>query len=182
LNGIVLTTDRLLLRRWRDDDLDALARINADPDVMRYILDGRTRTREETAESLRRMMRQWDEHGFGLFAVDIRETGALAGWAGLAIPTFLPEVMPAVEIGWRLARPLWGCGYATEAATEVMRFAFTTCGLPRLISIRHVDNARSARVMEKLGMPHAFDTVVPEHRQPVAVHELTREDYLAAVS
>jgi RimJ/RimL family protein N-acetyltransferase len=176
----MLTTERLILRRWRDDDLDALAAINADPEVMRYILDGRTRTREETAESIGRMMRQWDEHGFGLFAVDIRETEVLAGWAGLAIPTFLPEVMPAVEIGWRLARPFWGSGYATEAAAEAMRFGFTTCGLPRLISIRHVDNARSARVMEKLGMRHAFDTVVEEHRQPVAVHELTRADYLAA--
>jgi RimJ/RimL family protein N-acetyltransferase len=165
------------LRLWRDDDLDALAQINADPEVMRYILDGRTRTREETAESLRRMMRQWDEHGFGPFAVDIRETGVLAGWTGLAIPTFLPEVMPAVEIGWRLARPFWGCGYASEAATEAMKFGFESCGLERLISIRHVGNARSARVMEKLGMRHAFDTVVPHHEQPVAVHELSNEEY-----
>ncbi|NMO51831.1 GNAT family N-acetyltransferase [Actinoplanes sp. TBRC 11911] len=175
----MLSTERLTLRRFRRDDLDALAAIDADPDVMRYIMDGRPRTRDQTAESLHRMMRRWDEYGFGLFAVEVRETGVLAGWAGLAIPTFLPEVMPAVEIGWRLARPFWGFGYATEAATEAMRFAFETCGLPRLISIRHVDNVRSGRVMTKLGMRHTFDTVVPEHHQPVAVHELTREQYLA---
>jgi RimJ/RimL family protein N-acetyltransferase len=177
----VFDTERLRLRRWRDDDLDALAEMNADPEVMRYILDGRTRTREETAESLHRMMRQWDEHGFGVFAVDIRETGVLAGWTGLAIPTFLPEVMPAVEIGWRLARPFWGCGYASEAATEAMKFGFESCGLERLISIRHVDNARSARVMEKLGMRHTFETVVPGHEQPVAVHVLSKQEYEAQI-
>jgi RimJ/RimL family protein N-acetyltransferase len=178
-NGVVLTTERLALRRWRDDDLDALAAIDADAEVMRYIMDGRPRSRDQTAASLRRMMRQWDEFGYGLFAVELRETGVLAGWAGLARPTFLPEVMPAVEIGWRFARTYWGSGYATEAATESMRFAFEDRELARLISIRHVENARSGRVMEKLGMRHAFDTVVPENAQPVAVYELSREEYLA---
>nr|WP_296071523.1 GNAT family N-acetyltransferase [uncultured Actinoplanes sp.] len=168
-------TDRLVLRRWRAGDLDALAALNADPEVMRYILDGRTRTRQESAEALDRMIRHWDEHGFGLFAVELKETGEFAGWAGLAIPAFLPEVLPAVEIGWRLARRFWGSGYATEAATEAMRFGFEDVGLDRIISIRHVGNVRSARVMEKLGLRHAFDTVVPGVGQPVAVHERSRQ-------
>ncbi|WP_250033319.1 GNAT family N-acetyltransferase [Paractinoplanes maris] len=170
-----LRTDRLLLRGWQDADLDVLAAINADPEVMRYILDGRVRDREESAEGLRRMRREWDEHGFGLYAVEVRETGELIGWAGLAVPAFLPEVMPAVEIGWRLSRAAWGHGYATEAAAAALRFGFDEAGLDRVISIRHVDNQRSARVMAKLGLVHEFDTVVPGAGQPVAVHARTKQ-------
>ncbi|PWR05658.1 GNAT family N-acetyltransferase [Micromonospora acroterricola] len=175
----LLGTDRLSLRRLRDDDLDALASMNADPEVMRYILDGSVRDREQSAAGLRRMIRDWDVRGFGLFAVELRETGAVAGWVGLSVPEFLPEVLPAVEIGWRLDRGFWGHGYAAEAAAEVMRFGFETRDLDRIISIRHVDNARSARVMEKMGLSYVFRTVVPEHMQPVAVHALTREQYQA---
>jgi RimJ/RimL family protein N-acetyltransferase len=169
-----LDTDRLTLRGWRDDDLDALAAIDADPEVMRYILDGSVRDRERSAEGLRRMVRGWAEHGFGLFAVEVRATGTLIGWAGLAVPAFLPEILPAVEIGWRLARPAWGHGYATEAAAAALRFGFDEVGLDRVVSIRHVDNRRSARVMEKLGLTYRFDTVVPEYGQPVAVHARDR--------
>ena len=163
-------TARLLLRGWRDEDLDPLAALNADPEVMRYILDGSVRDRAQSAESLRRMTQDWQTHGFGLFAVEHRGTGTLLGWAGLAVPHFLPEVLPAVEIGWRLSRSAWGHGYATEAATAALRFAFDERELPRIISIRHRENTRSARVMEKLGLHHEFDTVVPLHDQPVAVH------------
>ncbi|MEV4813095.1 GNAT family N-acetyltransferase [Micromonospora avicenniae] len=176
---IVLGTDRLSLRGWRDNDLDALASLNADPEVMRYILDGSVRDREQSAEGLRKMITDWETRGFGLFAVEVRETGALAGWVGLAVPEFLPEVMPAVEIGWRLDRRFWGHGYASEAAAAALRFGFNVCDLDRIISIRHVDNARSARVMAKLGLAYEFSTVVPEHEQPVAVHATTREQYQA---
>ncbi len=169
-----METERLTLRGWRDDDLDALAAMNADPEVMRYILDGSVRSREKSAEGLQKMMRHWPEHGFGLFAVEVRETGALIGWAGLAVPDFLPEVLPAVEIGWRLNRQSWGHGYATEAAAAALRFGFEEAGLDRIISIRHPENTRSARVMEKLGLTYAYDTVIPSHNQPVAIHAITR--------
>jgi RimJ/RimL family protein N-acetyltransferase len=172
---ITLETDRLLLRsEWRDDDLDALAAMNADPEVMRYILDGAVRDREQSARALEKATRDWAARGYGLFAVEVRETGTLAGWAGLALPEFLPEVMPAVEIGWRLARGSWGNGYATEAAAAALRFGFDDLGLDRVISIRHPENVRSARVMEKLGLVHAFDTVIPVYDLPVAVHAVDR--------
>ncbi|MCO8273211.1 GNAT family N-acetyltransferase [Actinoplanes sp. TRM 88003] len=167
-----LTTERLVLRGWRDDDLDGLAAINADPEVMRYILDGAVRDREQSAAGLQKMRRDWDSQGFGLFAVE--RQGELIGWAGLAVPAFLPEVLPAVEIGWRLGRPFWGYGYATEAAAAALAFGFEAAGLDRVISIRHVENVRSARVMEKLGMAYDFDTVVPGVGQPVAVHVVAR--------
>lgn len=175
-----LETDRLTLRGWRDDDLDTLAAIHADPEVMRYIADGRPQDRERTAAFLDKHQRLWRERGFGLFAVEPRATGTLIGWAGLAVPEFLPEVLPAVEIGWRLSRPAWGHGYATEAAEAALRFAFDEAGLDRVISIRHVGNVRSGRVMAKLGMRHYLDTVVPEVGQPVAVCELTRAEYEGA--
>jgi RimJ/RimL family protein N-acetyltransferase len=174
----VLTTDRLTLREWRDDDLDALAALNADPEVMRYIRDGSVLTRDESAERMARMVRGWTEDGFGLFPVELRATGELIGWAGHAIPTFLPQVLPAVEIGWRLARAAWGHGYATEAATAALRFGFESAGLDRVISIRHVDNHRSARVMAKLGLTHEFDTTDPSDDRPLAVHSLTRDSLL----
>ena len=169
---ITLATDRLTLRGWRDDDLGALAAMNADPEVMRYIMDGSVLDGQQSSERLRKMIVTWDEYGFGRFAVEVRGTGALIGWAGLAVPTFLPEVLPAVEIGWRLDRRFWGNGYATEAAAAALRFGFADRGLDRVISIRHIGNTRSARVMEKLGLVRDFDTVVPGHDQPVTVHAI----------
>jgi len=177
---IVLQTPRLNLRRLHEGDLDTLARIYADPDVMRYIRDGSIRDREQTAEHLATISRSWDERGFGLLGVEIRDTGELAGWVGLAVPEFLPEVLPAVEIGWRLARPRWGGGIATEGARAVLRFGFVDCGLDRLVSIRHVDNHASGRVMEKLGMHLDRRTTAPASGQPVAVYALNRTEYLTA--
>ena len=171
----VLRTERLLLRRWRPDDLDALAAIDGDPDVMRYIGDGSVRDAEQTATALASMERRWDEQGFGLFAAEDTASGELVGWVGLAVPTFLPEVLPAVEIGWRLARPWWGRGLATEGARAVLADGFERVGLDEIVSIRHVDNEASARVMAKLGFQFVRSTVVPSHGGHVVVTALRRE-------
>jgi RimJ/RimL family protein N-acetyltransferase len=176
----MLRTDRLTLREWQDDDLDTLAAINADPEVMRYIFDGAVRDRAQSAESLRKMIAHRQARGYGQFAVEVRATGDLIGWAGLAVPDFLPEVLPAVEIGWRLSRAAWGHGYATEAARAALWFGFEDLGLDRIISIRNVDNTRSQRVMTKLGLTYDFTTAVPGYEQPVAVHAITRDRYRAA--
>jgi RimJ/RimL family protein N-acetyltransferase len=176
---ITLETERLVLRPLRDDDLDPLADLNADPEVMRFIGDGSTRDRQQTSDGLATARRHWDDQGFGLFATDLRKTGEFAGWIGLAIPSFLPEVLPTVEIGWRLGRAFWGRGFATEGARAVQRFAFVDRDLDRIVSIRHVDNRASGRVMEKIGMRFDRTTTVPAHGQPVTVFALTREHYLA---
>ncbi|MFF3666296.1 GNAT family N-acetyltransferase [Microtetraspora malaysiensis] len=172
-------TERLRLRMWRDDDLDPLAAMDGDPEVMRYIGDGVPRTREQTAEALVRLGLGWQERGFGLFAVEVRETGDFAGWVGLAVPEFLPEVMPAVEIGWRLGRAHWGRGYATEAASEVLAFGFREVGLDEIVSVAHVENTASLRVMAKLGMRPERRTAVPSTGRPVQVTVITREEYAA---
>ncbi|WP_218001850.1 GNAT family N-acetyltransferase [Microtetraspora malaysiensis] len=172
-------TERLRLRMWRDDDLDPLAAMDGDPEVMRYIGDGVPRTREQTAEALVRRGLGWQERGFGLFAVEVRETGDFAGWVGLAVPEFLPEVLPAVEIGWRLGRAHWGRGYATEAAREVLAFGFREVGLEEIVSVARVDNEASLRVMAKLGMRPERRTTVPSTGRPVQVTVITREEYVA---
>jgi RimJ/RimL family protein N-acetyltransferase len=175
-----LRTRRLVLRPPAAADLDGFAAMNADPEVMRYIGAGRLRTREETRAGLEHVIGDWDRKGYGLFSVDSAETGEFLGWVTLAEPLFLPEVLPAVEIGWRFLRAHWGHGFATEAARATMRFAFDDRGFERLVSIRHVDNHASRRVMEKLGMRRELETTVPLTGQPVVVHAITRAEFNAA--
>jgi RimJ/RimL family protein N-acetyltransferase len=172
-----IETPRLLLRRPVPADVPALARINADPEVMKYIGAGRVRTFDETAEGVARAIREWDERGHGMFSVDRRDTGEYVGWVALTEPAFLPEVLPAIEIGWRLDRAHWGHGFATEAARAALRFGFETCGFDAVLSIRHVANDASRRVMEKLGLHFDFTTRVPAHGQAVAVHSISRAEF-----
>lgn len=174
-----LLTPRLRLRPWRDDDLEPLAAMYADPEVMRYIGDGSVRTRDETAVGLARMRAEWDERGHGMFAVELRESGELTGWTGTTVPGFLPEVLPAVEIGWRFARRFWGRGLATEAARAALGHAFDTVGLERIVSICNVDNAASEGVMRKLGMHLDRETAVPAHGTRVRVYAISREESAA---
>jgi RimJ/RimL family protein N-acetyltransferase len=176
---VMFETSRLVLRLPTDDDLDPLAAIDADPQVMQFIGDGTTRSREETAAGLARARQEWDERGFSMFAVDVRDSGQFIGWVALSEPAFLPEVLPAVEIGWRLGRQYWGRGYATEAARVALQFGFSACRLERIISIRHIANEASKRVMDKLGIKFDHETVVPATRQPVAVHVKTRTEHEA---
>lgn len=147
-----LRTERLLLRRWRFDDIEPFAAMCRDPEVMRYIGAGNTRTRQQTEKSIEAFEREWDERGFGLFAVEILENKAFIGFTGLSEPTFLPEIMPAVEIGWRLAREHWGRGYATEAAKAALKLGMEDLRLPAIVSIFQIENAASRNVIEKLGM------------------------------
>jgi RimJ/RimL family protein N-acetyltransferase len=178
------TTSRLVLRKPAEADVGPMAAMNADPEVMRYIGDGSVFPvdRGRAAAGVERALREWDERGFGLLSVIVRETGEYAGWVTLAVPNFLPQVLPAVEIGWRLPWSQWGRGYATEAARVVLRFGFEECGLDRVVSIRHVDNVRSERVMDKLGLRFESETTVPAHGAPVAVHAITRAEHAAAIA
>ena len=170
-----MNTERLLLRRWDlDRDLEPYAAICADPEVMRYIGDGHTATRQETAAAIARYEAEWEARGFGLFAAERRETGDLIGFVGLSRPTFLPEVLPAVEIGWRLRRDTWNQGLATEGARAVLRFAFEDVGLDEVVSIHQAGNDASAAVMRKLGMIFDFETTHPAIGRALHVYRLRR--------
>ncbi|QMU78467.1 GNAT family N-acetyltransferase [Streptacidiphilus sp. PB12-B1b] len=176
---IRIETPRLVLRRWSDEDVHPFARINADPEVMRWIGDGSVRDEEQARRLVEQVEGLWEAEGYGLFAVELRETGEFAGFAGLAVPHFLPEVLPAVEIGWRLARPLWGRGLATEAARAALRYAFTDGGLERIVSICQIGNTASERIMVRLGMRPDRDTVRPGTDRPTRVYAMTRAQYQA---
>ncbi|GAA0683412.1 GNAT family N-acetyltransferase [Kitasatospora atroaurantiaca] len=171
-------TPRLVLRRWHDGDLAPMAEINADPEVMRWIGDGSVLDLEQTAEAIERWEEEWDEEGFGLFAVELLASGELAGFAGLSVPEFLPEVLPAVEICWRFGRQFWGQGYASEAAHAVLEFALEDRGLDRVISIARLGNEASENVMRKLGMEPERETTHPEHGFPLRVHAIDLTEYL----
>jgi len=147
-----IRTSRLLLRRWRDEDLDPFAALCADPEVMRHVGSGGTRTHEQAAAAIGAFESIWDEKGYGLFAVELRRNRRLIGFAGLSEPTFLPEIMPAIEVGWRFARQAWGNGYATEAARAALDFGLATLRIPEIVSIHQLENHASARIMQKLGM------------------------------
>ncbi len=168
-----LRTQRLILRPFRLSDLDALVPIQAEETFWWYPLR-RGMTAEETASFLDRVMARYETDGFGLQAVEERSSGTLIGWAGLAVPHFLPEVLPAVEVGWRLVPAARGQGLATEAGAAAVRFGFTEGALERIISIYEPENVASGKVMARLGFTPCLRTH-DERGDPLVVTELTRE-------
>lgn len=150
-----LRTDRLLLRRWRDSDLEPFAKINADPAVMEYF--PATLSRGESDEMVSRIEQTFERSHLGLWAVEVIGNGSFAGFVGLWPTTFEAHFTPAIEIGWRLDRTYWGQGYATEAARAVTDDGFERLHLGEIVSFTAAINIRSRRVMEKLGMSHSSD-------------------------
>jgi RimJ/RimL family protein N-acetyltransferase len=178
LGLVMLETPRLIMRRWREDDIAPMTAVNADPEVMRWIRDGSVRDEQQTRSGIQAWESEWESEDFGLFALEIRSTGELAGFTGLSVPDFLPEVLPAVEVGWRLGRSHWGQGLATEAAAAAVRFGFEQRGLERIVSIAQVGNDASERIMTKLGMRPFRETISPTSGRRVRVFELTSDQYV----
>ncbi|AQZ64986.1 acetyltransferase, GNAT family [[Actinomadura] parvosata subsp. kistnae] len=145
-----METERLIMRRWREADKEPFAAMNADPEVMEHFPAPLTRAQSDAMVD--RIEEQFDRLGYGLWALEVRESGAFIGFAGLALQTFEAPFLPAVEIGWRLARPAWGHGYAIEAARRAARYAFEEAGLDGIISMTAASNVRSQAVMRRLGM------------------------------
>jgi RimJ/RimL family protein N-acetyltransferase len=151
-----LTTERLVLRPWRDDDLAPFAALNADPAVMEHFPATLSRAESDAAAALIRA--GLEERGFGWWAVEVPGVAPFIGFIGLSVPAFnahfLPPGREVVEIGWRLARDHWGRGYATEGAREALRFGFEDLGLAEIVAFTAVGNTRSRAVMRRLGMTH----------------------------
>ncbi len=124
--------------------------MNADPVVMEHFPE--LLSRGQSDELVERIKVGFAENGFGLWALEVRATGEFIGFAGLAVPDFEAHFMPAVEIGWRLARSAWGNGYATEAALAALALGFDEVGLAEIVSFTAPANRRSRAVMERLGM------------------------------
>jgi ribosomal-protein-alanine N-acetyltransferase len=148
-------TDRLLLRPWRESDLEPFAALNADPAVMAHF--AKPLDRAESDAFVARFLAHFDRHGFGFWAVEAPDVAGLVGMVGLAIPSFETHFTPCVEIGWRLARAHWGKGYATEAAGAALQFGFEQLGIGEIVAFTVPDNVRSRAVMERIGMTRSAD-------------------------
>jgi ribosomal-protein-alanine N-acetyltransferase len=175
-SGPTLTTERLLLRRWRGADREPFAALNADPVVMEYLPAPLSR-----AESDRLMVRieaGFDHRGYGLWALELRASGELLGFAGLEVPSFEAHFTPTVEVGWRLARSAWGQGFATEAGRAALAFGFEQAGLREIVSLTSAANVRSQAVMQRIGMTHDpaddFDHPELQMREDLRRHILYR--------
>lgn len=168
-----IETERLILRRWSGNDLAPFAGICADPAVMEWIGDGTIRSREQCDRAIEQFENEWDIKGFGLFAVELKQNGRLAGFTGLSYPDFLPEILPAVEIGWRFKREYWGKGLATESARAALDFGLNQLLLPRIVSVFQIGNDRSQRIVRKLGMIFERETEDPTCGRKIHVYEIT---------
>jgi len=144
-----ISTERLIMRGWRESDLALWAAMNADPEVRRYV--GPLLTPGQAEAWVLNFQDDLDRHGFGFWALEVRESGDFIGFTGLDI---VEEEMPVtgVEIGWRLARSAWGHGYATEAARAALEYGFGILTLPEIVAITMAANLRSQAVMERIGM------------------------------
>ena len=145
-------TARLLLRRWRDEDLAPFATLNADPVVMEHF--PAVLSRKESDALADRIREHFETHGFGLWAVEVPDEAAFAGFVGLAHTRFSSHFTPCIDLGWRLSRDHWGRGYAQEAARAAAAIAFDDLGLDEVVAFTVPSNFRSRRVMEAVGMRH----------------------------
>jgi RimJ/RimL family protein N-acetyltransferase len=178
-------TPRLRLRLWRDEDRAQFRALNADPDVMAFFPAPLTDVQSDAF--LDRIRQHHAQHGFGLWAVELRDSSTFIGFTGLAIPSWHPPFGPCVEVGWRLAREHWGHGYATEAARAAMNFGFRERQLDEIVSFTAAVNQRSERVMQRLGMHHVssddFDhPALPagDHLSRHVLYRMSRAEWDAA--
>ena len=165
-------TDRLILRPWTAADLDPLAAIFAAPAFWHFPFR-RGFTRDETEQFLERQFDHWATHGFGSWAAELKDGRRLIGYIGLAVPTWLPQVMPAVEVGWRLHPDHWGRGLATEGGRASIRYGFEELALERIIAIVMPENVASRRVISRLGMVSVSTTWDAVRDVGLEVHEMT---------
>src|SRR6516164_156681 len=176
---VAFETPRLLLRCWGETDRAPFREMNADAQVMRYFLSALTA--EETDALLEQIRLHFEQHGFGLWAVALKETNEFAGFIGLAVPAFEAHFTPCVEIGWRLSARFWNRGLATEGAAAVLAFAHNSLGLKQVVSFTTTENVASRRVMEKIGMIRDlrgdFDHPLIPKEHPLCRHVLYRSQH-----
>jgi RimJ/RimL family protein N-acetyltransferase len=140
------------MREWRESDRTPYALLNADPEVMRHFPS--MLTPQQSSEMIDRMAAAWVDRGFGLWAVERRDTAEFVGFVGLAVPGWHASFTPCVEVGWRLGRQHWGHGFAPEAAIAALEWGFANVDPPHdeIVSFATETNVNSQRVMDKIGM------------------------------
>ena len=146
-------TERLRLRMFTTEDLDAMCEITRDPEVMRYIGPGLTLSRDETEVNLLNIISAFRRRGFGRWALEKKASGRIVGYCGLSLG--LEEV--GVELAYMLARSEWGTGLATEAGRACLRYGFERMGVEAIAGLTMHDNWKSRRVLERVGMKYVRD-------------------------
>ena len=178
---IEFETERLRLLAWQERHIAPLAALNADPEVMRYFPS--TLDADQTRAGVDAWRTQFAERGWSNWAVERKEDGAFLGFIGLSVPRRQLPFSPCVEIGWRLARPFWGFGYATEGARGALAVGFEQLGLDQIVSFTALVNRPSRAVMERIGMSDTgadFDhPALPDGHalQRHCLYVLTRDDW-----
>lgn len=170
-----LVTERLLLRQWQNTDFAPFAQLNADPQVMRYF--PHCLSQQESDALGIRLQNLIAERGWGVWAVECMHTQTFIGFVGLNKPQTAWSFQPCVEIAWRLARPFWGKGYATEAASKVLQFGFEQLRLKEIVAFTSLNNQPSQAVMERLAMkrdPQTFMHPELTEDSPLCEHCLYR--------
>ena len=165
----ILKTERIGLRKWYDSDFEALAEMNADPEVMRYFPS--VLTKDKSKEMLQRLKEHFETYGYTYFAAERLENKEFMGFVGLAYQTYETDYTPFTDIGWRLKQKAWGKGYATEAAEAVLIHAREVLKLKEIYSVTPLQNLGSERVMQKIGMKKIAEF---EHPAVPEGHELRR--------
>lgn len=169
---IYIETSRLILRDWKDSDLEPFRRLNADEQVMKYF--PKTLNEKETNELYEVITSEFLEVGFGFYAVESKDNNEFIGFIGFHRATFDADFTPCIEIGWRLKKEAWGHGYATEGAKACLEYGFSTLGFKEIYSFTADINAPSKNVMNKIGMSFIkmFDHPKVEMNSPLRQHVL----------
>lgn len=172
-----IRTQRLLIRSWQDSDAEPFAVMNADPEVRRHFPSCLTRPQSDA--QMKRLAGHIITHGWGFWALELPGIAPFIGFCGIETVRFSAPFTPAVEIGWRLARPYWGHGYAQEAAQATLTFGFGTLGLDEIVAFTIPANVRSWRLMERLGMTRDptddFEHPNVAEGHPMRLHVLYRK-------
>lgn len=183
----IIETERLILRTWRKEDTDPYFQINQDPKVMEYFPG--LQDLETTKNFIIKVNNHFDKHGYTLYATARKDTNEFIGFIGLFVADFEAHFTPATEIGWRLSSKHWGKGFATEGAKAVLDYAFKELEIPEIVSFTAEGNAKSIKVMQKIGLQHNagndFDHPKLDDASPLKRHvlyRLTREDYLRGLA
>ncbi len=171
-----IETDRLIIRSWQASDFEPFAKLNADPRVMEYFPSILNRTESDALINL--MIEKTQRDGFCFWAAELKSSQKFIGFVGLNIPGLQTHFTPCVEIGWRLAHEHWGKGYAPEGALACLKYGFEKLGLKEIVAFTAVNNLKSRRVMEKIGMNYNpqddFDHPKLEEGHPLRRHVLYR--------
>ncbi|HAT9135723.1 TPA: GNAT family N-acetyltransferase [Legionella pneumophila] len=183
----ILETERLLLRTFQEDDVESMIAINQDKKVMQFFPS--VPTEEETIAFIDKVIAHQEQHGFSLYATEIKTTGEMIGFVGLFTATFEAYFTPATEIGWRLSSKHWNQGYATEAAKAVLDYAFNERKLDEVVSFTSILNKPSIRIMQKIGMhtnsEDDFDNPNVPADSPLLKHvlyKIKRKEYVGGIN